>query len=131
MNEEFSSSSESDNEEMAVDKIDELGDLFIYMIKGLFFYKLVHIDLSGINTLFPKEIVKILSFLVDQNYCSNLCSIHLSELNVNFNEDVQEAISETFDIVWGKDSKQDHMGGLYIALMAYLENWRGQDYRFN
>ena len=99
------------------------------MIKGFFFKKLVHIDLSGINTMLPKDIIKMLSSLGDTKYCPNLCSIHLSELNINFNEAVQDAITENFNILWPKDIDSDHLGGLFVALMTYLDKTRGQDYR--
>lgn len=125
-----SSSESSEEDDVAVDEMDELGDLLIFMIKGLFFKKLVHLDLSGISALQPKELVRVLSFLGDTSLCPNLCSIHLSELSVNFSEDIQDAITESFNIVWPKDVAADHSGGLYVALMAYLDNWRGQDYRF-
>lgn len=95
------------------------------MAKGLFFKKLVHLDLSGISTLFQKELIKILAILADSTYLPNLCFLHLSELCINFNEEIQDAITEHFSIVWPKEMAEKHFGGLYVGLMTYLENWRG------
>lgn len=48
-----SSSSEStEDENIGIDELDdEISDLMAFMIRGLFFKKLVHVDLSGITTM--------------------------------------------------------------------------------
>lgn len=74
-----SSSESSEDENLGIDELDdEISDLIAFMVRGLYFKKLVHIDISGITIITQKELIKILGLFGETDLCQNLSSIHLN-----------------------------------------------------
>lgn len=101
--------------------------LINYVGKG-FLRKATHLDFSGILGLSGDDVARLINELSNTSVCSNLLSVHLSDLGINDDRRLLDDVTDLFNISTSHDTSNDHHGGLYLALQMYLNKVRGKDY---
>lgn len=72
----------------------------------------------------------MLNELGNHTACGNLLAIHMNDLGINDDQSLHDEITDMFYINTNTDASTDHCGGLYLALMLYLNKVRGKDYEY-